>query len=68
MYVSYFQSLIVCLHFVARGDFCPGTSIAAKDPRSLLVSLLSIRMPVGCTWKADRYYGGVISLPLLDTL
>lgn len=34
MYVSYFQSLIVCLHFVARGDFCPGTSIAAKGPRS----------------------------------
>ena len=34
MYVSYFQSLIVCLHFVALGDFCPGTSIAAKGPRS----------------------------------
>ena len=25
-------------------------------------------MPVGCTWKADRYYGGVTSPPLLDTL
>ena len=36
MYGSYFQSLTVCLNFVAWGDFFP--SIAAKGPRSQLVS------------------------------
>lgn len=38
MYVSYFQSLMVCLHFVACGDFFP--SIAAKGPRSQPALLL----------------------------